>query len=69
LYRNPIARETEGTIKKGHNVINLAKPGWKLDDVTANEIGQKLQYYGAGKEDFIVIDPLSNSVFCGSDSD
>jgi hypothetical protein len=58
-----------GLAEKGHNVINLAKPCWKLDDVTASEIGQKLQYYGAGREDFIVIDPLSNSVFCGSDSD
>jgi hypothetical protein len=57
-----------GLAEKGHNVINLAKPGWKFDDATAGEISQKLQYYGAGKDDFLVIDPLSNSIFCGSDN-
>jgi hypothetical protein len=58
-----------GLAEKGHNIINLAKPGWKLDSATAAEIGQKLQQYAAGKDNLIVIDPLSNSVFCGSDTD
>jgi hypothetical protein len=58
-----------GLAEKGHNVINLAKPGWKFDDGMVDEINQKLQYYGAGQDDFLVIDPLSNSIFCGSDAD
>jgi hypothetical protein len=64
-----VVRLVGGLAEKGHNIINLAKPGWKLDSVTAAEIGQKLQQYAAGKDDLIVIDPLSNSVFCGSDTD
>jgi hypothetical protein len=58
-----------GLAEKGHNIINLAKPGWKLESATAAEINQKLQQYAAGKDDLIVIDPLSNSVFCGSNTD
>jgi hypothetical protein len=58
-----------GLAEKGHNIVNLAKPGWKLEIETAAEISQKLQQYAAGKDDLIVIDPLSNSVFCGSDTD
>jgi hypothetical protein len=58
-----------GLAEKGLNIINLAKAGWKFDDETSCEIGQKLQNYGAGKDDCLIIDPLSNSIFCGSDSD
>jgi hypothetical protein len=58
-----------GLAEKGLNIINLAKPGWKFDDEAACEIGKKLQNYGAGKEDCLIIDPLSNSIFCGSDID
>jgi hypothetical protein len=58
-----------GLAEKGHNIVNLAKPGWKLEIETAAEISHKLQQYAAGKDDLIVIDPLSNSIFCGSDTD
>jgi hypothetical protein len=64
-----VVRLVGGLAEKGHHIINLAKPGWKLDNATAAEIGQKLKQYSADKDDLIVIDPLSNSVFCGSDSD
>jgi hypothetical protein len=55
-----------GLAEKGRDIINLAKPGWKLESATAAEIGQKLQQYAAGKDDLIVIDPLSNSVPTGT---
>jgi hypothetical protein len=58
-----------GLAEKGMNIINLAIPGWRFDDEAACEIGKKLQHYGAGKDDYLIVDPLSNSIFCGSDLD
>jgi hypothetical protein len=47
--------------------VNLANPGWILTDESANEIRSKLKIYGAGPGDILLIDPLSNSLLCGSD--
>jgi hypothetical protein len=47
--------------------VNFAKGGWKLNDDTVAETTAKLKSYGAGSGDIILIDPLSNSVFCGTD--
>jgi hypothetical protein len=42
---------------------------WKLTDESAAEILQRLKQYGAGKDDTLLIDPLSNGIFCGTDTD
>jgi hypothetical protein len=56
-----------GLAEMGFDTVNLAKSGWKINDKTVKEIVQKLKQYGAGKDDFIILDPLSNSIFCGTD--
>jgi hypothetical protein len=56
-----------GLAESGLPVINLATPGWTLDNNSAAEIGRKLSYQNAGSGDILIIDPLSNSIFCGTD--
>jgi hypothetical protein len=59
-----------GTLAEaGVSVINLAKPGWTLTEVTAQEIKTKLKKFNAGANDYILLDPLSNNAFCGTDAD
>jgi hypothetical protein len=53
----------------GTNVVNLAGPGWKLSEQSAVEIVEKLRKNHANQSDVLLIDPLSNSVYCGSDPD
>jgi hypothetical protein len=62
-----ITRLVGGLAEHGLNVINLASPGWILTDQSATEIRSKLKNYGAGLGDILLIDPLSNSLLCGSD--
>jgi hypothetical protein len=64
-----IARLVGSLAEAGLSVINLAKPGWTLSEVTAQEIKSKLKKYNAGTNDFILLDPLSNNAFCGTDTD
>jgi hypothetical protein len=47
----------------------LAKPGWKLSESSVTELKLKLHNMNIGPEDILLIDPLSNSVFCGTDPD
>jgi hypothetical protein len=56
-----------GLAESGLPVINLATPGWTLDNNSAAEIGRKLSNQNAGSGDILIIDPLSNSIFCGTD--
>jgi hypothetical protein len=63
-----VARIVGGLAEHGLHVTNFAKPGWILDGVTSSETAAKLKAVGAGKDDILIIDPLSNSAFCGTDS-
>jgi hypothetical protein len=59
-----------GTLaESGISVINLAKPGWTLTEATALEIKTKLKKYNAGANDYVLLDPLSNNAFCGTDTE
>jgi hypothetical protein len=58
-----------GLVSIDVELINLCKPGWTLNNETIKECTAKLQSYGFCGEDTIVIDPLSNTIFCGSDTD
>jgi hypothetical protein len=51
----------------GLPVINLAKPGWVLDSASVSDIAAKVKKHNPGPGDIVLINPLSNSVFCGSD--
>jgi hypothetical protein len=64
-----VTRIVGGLAECGLDVVNLAKPGWVLNENTASELKNKLWNMNTGPEDIFLIDPLSNSVFCGSDPD
>jgi hypothetical protein len=55
--------------ESGVSIVNLASPGWKLTDDSAQDLRLKLRNYNAHSADYILIDPLSNNVFCGTDCD
>jgi hypothetical protein len=56
-----------GLVSKNLEVINLSRSGWKADKDTISETARKLKEYNLKSSDTIVIDPVSNSVFCGTD--
>jgi hypothetical protein len=55
--------------ESGVSIVNLASPRWKLTDDSAHDLRLKLRNYNAHSADYILIDQLSNNVFCGTDSD
>jgi hypothetical protein len=64
-----VVRLIGGLAECGIEVVNLAKPGWLLSDGSASEIRSKLRNMNITAADILLIDPLSNSVFCGTDPD
>jgi lysophospholipase L1-like esterase len=63
-----VTRIIGGLAECGLNV-NLARPGWILNELTANDLKKKLASYNIGPADILLLDPVSNSTFCGTDSD
>jgi hypothetical protein len=64
-----VTRIIGGLAECGIDVVNLAKPGWSLTDSSASEIRSKLRNMNVTASDILLIDPLSNSVFCGTEAD
>ena len=65
-------RVAEKLVTAGQQVINLARGGWQPTEQSVDEVYNNLKIHGLGKgnaADVIVIDPLANCVFCGSDDD
>jgi hypothetical protein len=60
-----ITRLVGGLAECGLDVINLAKPGWQVTDGSVNELKSKLKNLNAGKNDILLLDPLSNNTFWG----
>jgi hypothetical protein len=56
-----------GLVSKNLEVINLSRSGWKADKDTIPESSRKLKEYNLKSSDTVIIDPVSNSVFCGTD--
>jgi hypothetical protein len=54
---------------KNHTVVDLSVPGWKPDTKNIEKLRIQLAQVNPGSSDFIVIDPLSNSAFCGTGDD
>jgi hypothetical protein len=54
---------------KNHTVVDLAVPGWKPDHSSIVKLQSQLHTIGINPSDTIIIDPLSNSAFCGTDAD
>jgi hypothetical protein len=53
----------------GHDVVNLAFPGFRPKEEMLNEIACKLADLKLGKKDTVVCDLLSNVVFMGTNGD
>jgi hypothetical protein len=53
----------------GHDVVNLAFPGFRPKEQMLNEIASKLAELKLGKKDTVVVDLLSNVVFMGTNND
>jgi hypothetical protein len=62
------ARLVGGLAENGMNTINLTKPGLIFDEAAVARLCQELKNLSAGPGDFLIIDPVSNSTFCGTDS-
>jgi hypothetical protein len=64
-----VARLACGLSESGIRVINLTKPGWILNEKSAADIKQRIRSHNITSNDIILIDPVSNNVFCGTDTD
>jgi hypothetical protein len=64
-----VTRIIGGLAECGIDVINLAKPGWTLSENTVSELKLKLRNMNICQDDILLIDPISNSAFCGTDPD
>jgi hypothetical protein len=60
-------RMVGGLAECNQQTINLTKPGWIANDESIADLKQKLQKHNIGLDDIIILDPLSNSVFSGTD--
>jgi hypothetical protein len=54
---------------KNHTVVDLSVPGWKPDTKNIEKLRIQLSQINPGSGDYVVIDPLSNSAFCGTGDD
>jgi hypothetical protein len=62
-------RMTGGSAFKNHTVVDLWVPGWKPDTKNIEKLQIQLAQINPGSGDYIVINPLSNSAFCGTGDD
>jgi hypothetical protein len=62
-----ISRIVGGLVSLNCEIINLSWPGWVADLESIVECVNKLQSYKLSDQDTVLLDPLSNSVFCGTD--
>jgi hypothetical protein len=62
------ARLVGGLAENGLQTVNLTKPGLTFDELTVSKLCTDLKNLKAGPEDFLILDPVSNSTFCGTDS-
>jgi hypothetical protein len=61
------ARVAGGLAEFNLYIVNLTKPGWVADANSRSELRAKLGIHKACPGDIIVIDPISNDTFCGTD--
>jgi hypothetical protein len=62
-----ISRVVGGLVSLNCEIINLSRPGWVADPDSIAECANKLRSYKLSDQDSLLIDPLSNSVFCRTD--
>jgi hypothetical protein len=57
-----------GLAENSQNIVNITKPGWTASDENIDELKSKLSKVSPGVNDFIILDPISNDTFCGTDT-
>jgi hypothetical protein len=62
-----VSRIVGGLVALDMEVINLSKLGWTASKDCITECEAKLKSYAFNSADTILMDPLSNSIFCGTD--
>jgi hypothetical protein len=61
------SRIVGGLAVHSQHIVNLTKPGWIVDEEAISKLRKKLMQQKISPEDIIVIDPISNNTFCGTD--
>jgi hypothetical protein len=62
-----VSRIVGGLVALDMEIVNLSRPGWTASKDNINDCAAKLKSYAFNSADTILIDPLSNSIFCGTD--
>jgi hypothetical protein len=63
-----LKRVVGGLVNHNFDVIDLSRAGWVANETSLTEVASKLEIYQMAEQDVVLIDLLSNSVFCGTDS-
>ena len=63
-----LKRVVGGLAQNNIDVIDLSRAGWIANDQNLAELATKLTMYNISDQDVVLIDLLSNSIFCGTDS-
>jgi hypothetical protein len=64
-----VSRIVGGLVALDMEVINMSKPCWTASKDSIAKIETKLKAYGYNNTDTILMDLLSNNIFCGTDPD
>jgi hypothetical protein len=61
------SRLVGGLAENSQNIINITKPGWTASEANIEELKLKLNKLSPSTKDFLILDPISNDTFCGTD--
>jgi hypothetical protein len=62
-----VSRIVGGLVALDMEIVNLSRPGWTASKDNITDCAAKLKSYAFNSADTILIDPFSNSIFCGTD--
>jgi hypothetical protein len=63
-----VKRMVGGLESLNMDIVDLSRPGWKVDPEHIADIAEKLKKYDITDTDTLLIDPLSNMAVCGTDA-
>ncbi len=65
----PLGRIAKAAAENGHMVVNLTSSGWTPKPGKIEKLCQTLEKLNLTEIDTVVIDPMSNSAYLGTDED
>jgi hypothetical protein len=63
-----VKRMVGGLESLNMDIVDLSRPGWRADPEHIADIAEKLKKYDIADTDTLLIDPLSNTAVCGTDT-